>query len=66
MILLLHGATARYIKHGGPPSLDILPGMVTYVLGDSGKVQDIFVSRVQSERHVANVLAVVKKIVEEA
>lgn len=60
---LLHDAGGVLRKEWGvPSSLGILPGRVTYVLDGSGKVRDIFSSQLEAERHVANALAVARKM----
>lgn len=47
---------------GVPKTLGIMPGRVTYVIGQEGIVRHVFNSQFAADRHVAEALAVVRQL----
>jgi peroxiredoxin Q/BCP len=47
---------------GVPKTLGLLPGRVTYVIDKQGVVRNVFSSQFSADRHVAEALAVVRRL----
>lgn len=50
---------------GVPKSLGLLPGRVTYVIDRAGIVRHVFSSQFSADRHVAEALAIVRKLADD-